>query len=85
MARYKDPDVMGNLPKDEWDACMLGDSDYTDSLASPERWERAKLAGFRGLAIKNTPPEALAGATVEEKEEYRAFLLKWKADHDNQD
>lgn len=80
MARYKDPDVMGNLPKDEWDACMVGDADYTDSLVSPARWERAKQAGFRDFAMHNYKPEDIPGFTVEERAEYRAFLLTWKAD-----
>jgi hypothetical protein len=76
--------LFGDMPKEHQEACLVGDNDYYDSLASPARWKRATLAAFRGLAIRNTPPEDLAGATVEEKEEYRAFLRQWKADHDGQ-
>jgi hypothetical protein len=85
MARYKDPDVMGNLPKDEWDACMLGDNDYTDSLVSPERWERALQSVFRDFAMHNYKPEDVPGFTLEERARYLAFLRQWKSEHGNQD
>jgi hypothetical protein len=32
MAYDKEPDVMGDLPKKEQEACWLGDNVYTDSL-----------------------------------------------------
>jgi hypothetical protein len=80
MAYDKEPDVLGDLPKDELDACLVGDMYYTGSSLSPAELERAKLAGFRGLARRGCKPEELPGFTVAERAEYRAFLRQWKAD-----
>jgi hypothetical protein len=84
VARKGNNMLFGDLPKKQQEACALGDNDYYDSLVSPARWEKAKLGAFRDFARTNTKPEDLPGLTVEEKEEYIAFLLKWKADHDGQ-
>jgi hypothetical protein len=77
--------LFGDMPKEHQEACLLGDNDYYDSLVSPARWEKAKLGAFRSFAMDNTKPEDVPGFTVEERAEYRAFLLKWKADHEGQD
>jgi hypothetical protein len=80
VARKGNNMLFGDMPKEHQEACLLGDNDYYDSLASPERWERALLGAFRDFARTNTKPEDLPGLTVEERARYRAFLLTWKAD-----